>query len=237
MDTVTLVAEQIDDGQRLLDQLRSEGFTVRVACWIKPYDEDRWSLYLASPVVDQEGAAKGYADVLQCLRSLGKVWITGSDIKLIGEKHSLVQEILDLQQRFPGSTSMRPSLALPGGIPVEDIYLYRLDREKIKLYGLVYSGEPSGALHLSFEPHNPNSRLEVESQGSKQTYRAETGIDWVVAAPAGSILERNESGLMRLAWTLHGKRRWSSANTVWSLANLGLHGFSFLEQPGGLETG
>jgi hypothetical protein len=51
MDTVTLVGKQIDDGQRLLDRLGEEGIVVRAACWVKPVEEDRWSLYIATPLM------------------------------------------------------------------------------------------------------------------------------------------------------------------------------------------
>jgi hypothetical protein len=71
MDTVTLVEAQIEDGQRLLDRLVEEGLVVRAACWVKPVEEDRWSLYIATPVVDEKGAAPAYRQVYRVLRSLG----------------------------------------------------------------------------------------------------------------------------------------------------------------------
>ena len=83
MDTVTLVETQIDDGQRLLDQLSDKDFVVKAACWVKPVEEDRWSLYLATPTVDEKGAAAAYRQVFGVLRSLGDAWITDSDIKLV----------------------------------------------------------------------------------------------------------------------------------------------------------
>ncbi len=236
MDAITLVEEQIDDGQRLLAQLSKDRFAVRAAGWIKPANEDRWSLYIASPAVDKHGSAKAYADVLKALRALGNVWITGSDLKLIGESHPLVQDMLSVQQRPSGGAPTRLRIALPGGIPVEDIHLYPLRKERVTIYGLVYSGAPISALHLSLEPHNPNSRLEVGRNGNHDTYPAKTGLDWVVGAPEGAKLERNRIGLMELVWDFHGKPTRSSANEIWSLANLGLHGFSFLQEPEGAEA-
>src|SRR5262249_13210081 len=111
------------------------------------------------------------------------------------------------------------------------VYVYPLGRVEVPIYGLIFRGEPSGALHLSFEPHNPHSRLTIESMGKHDEYPAETGIDWVAAAPEGAKLERNNMGMTALTWDLHGKRMQSSANEVWSLANLGLHGFRFLREP------
>ena len=52
MDTITLVENQIDDGQRLLDRLGEESFAIRAAGWVKPVDEDRWSLYIVTSEID-----------------------------------------------------------------------------------------------------------------------------------------------------------------------------------------
>ncbi|HWY87022.1 MAG TPA: hypothetical protein VNX28_09875 [Gemmataceae bacterium] len=221
-----LVENRIDEGQRLLDQLTGKGIVVQAACWLKPVDQDRWSLAIATPTVDEKGALSAYGQVLPVLRSLGQGWITGSDIKLLGAKHRLVHDLVDLQKRFP-DTPMLSLRELLGGIPVEEVYVYSPRKVKITIYGLVFRGEPSGSLHLSFEPHNPNTRLEVEST----EYPAEIGIDWVVDAPEGATLVRDKAGMMELAWDFRGNRTCSSANEIWTLANLGLHGFRFLHEP------
>lgn len=231
MDTVTLVENQTDDGQRLLDRLREKEFVVRAACWVKPVEEDRWSLWIATPAVDEKGTLAAYRQLVDVLRSLGDSWITSSDIKLVGEKHPVVQDALDILRRFPHRMPTQSPRPLFGGIPVEAVYVYPLGKVNVTIYGLVFRGEPSGALHLSLEPHNPHSSLEVGRGEKRNKYLAETGIDWVVAAPEGAKLERNEIGLMELAWDLRGNRVRSSANEIWSLAKLGLHGFRFLREP------
>jgi hypothetical protein len=231
MDTVALVENQIDAGQRLLDRLGEAGVLVRAACWVKPVEEDRWSLYIATPRVDEKGQLEAYRQLTPALRSLGDDWITGSDVTLVGEKHAIVQDALDTLRRYPHTTPIRSPRSLVGGIPVEEVYVYPLGKTPVTVHGLVFPGEPSGALHLSLEPHNPQSTLTVESMGKRNVYNAKTGIDWVVAAPAGATLERDELGRLVLAWDLHGKRTHSDANEVWSLARLGLHGFRFLREP------
>jgi hypothetical protein len=236
VDTVTLVEVQINDGQRLLDRLKEEGVVVSAACWLKPVEEDRWSLYVATPAVDEKGPMEAYRQVHGVLRSLGNASITSSDIKLIGEKHPVAQEVLDLQQRFPGGipTQFRPPLL--GGIPVEDLYLCPLRKVEVTVYGMIFRGDPLGALHLSLEPHVPRGKLVVESGGQCKEYLAETGRDWEVAAPEGASLERDEIGRMVLTWNLYGRRVKTTANEVWSLAKLSLHGFRFLREPIRPET-
>jgi hypothetical protein len=231
MDTVTLVATQIEDGQRLLDQLCDKGIAVRGACWVKPLEEDRWSLYIATPLVDEKGAAAAYRQVYAVLRSLEDVLISDSDIKLVGEKHPVAHDVLDFQRRYPGRTATLSQSPLFGGIPVEEVYVFPPGKVEVKIFGMVFRGEPSGGLHFSFEEHNPHAKLEVESMGTRKEYHAQTGIDWLVAAPEGAALERTTSGRTELAWTFRGNKRRSSANEVWTLANLGLHGFRFLREP------
>ncbi|MBI1918690.1 MAG: hypothetical protein HYS12_28685 [Planctomycetes bacterium] len=231
MDPVPLVENKLDDGQRLLDRLGEEGVIVRAACWVKPFEEDRWSLYIATPSVDEKGTLEAYRQVNPVLRSLGDDWITSSDVTLVGEKHPLVQDARDILRRFPHRGPIRSPRSLLWGISVEEVYVYPLGKVEVTIYGLVFRGDPVGALHLSFEPHNPHSKLTVGSRGERKEYPAQTGIDWVVAAPEGAKLERNTNGQRVLVWELHGNRMESSANEVWSLANLGLHGFRFLHEP------
>jgi len=122
MDTITLEENQIEDGQRLLDQLSWENVPIRAACWVKPWDQDRWSLYIATPLVEENGITEAYREMLRVLRSLGNLWISDSDIKLIGDKHSITREVLKQQQRFPGRTLMRSRLL--GDLSIEDAYVY-----------------------------------------------------------------------------------------------------------------
>jgi hypothetical protein len=233
MDTVTLVENQIEAGQRLLDQLDKKGFVVRVACWVKPAEEDRWSLYIATPSVDERGKLEAYRQLTPVLRSLGDDWLTSSDVILVGEKHPIVQDVLDLLRRFPHKTPIRSPRSLLGGIPVEEVYVYPLGRTPVTIYHLVFPGAPDVSGILSLDPLLLDGRfsMEVESQGERKEYQGKTGIDCVVAAPEGAKLERDESGDMVLTWDLHGNPMHSGANEVWSLAKLGLHGFRLLQEP------
>jgi hypothetical protein len=130
MDTVTLVGNQIDDGQKLLDRLDRDGVNVLAACWAKPADEDRWSLYIATPVVDEKGAIEAYREVYRVLRAMRSFWITDSDIKLIGEKHPVTKDLLDLLRRHPGVGGAQSTRLLLGGTPTEEVYTYAPPRPR-----------------------------------------------------------------------------------------------------------
>jgi hypothetical protein len=124
VDAVTLVEEQTRDGKRLVDRLRQEGVPVRAAGWVKPTDGDRWSLYLVTPLVDERGPIGAYRDVYRHLRSLGNLWITDSDVKLVGEGHPTAKDLIDLVRRHPGVSPIRSRRPLLGGEPVEEVYVY-----------------------------------------------------------------------------------------------------------------
>src|SRR5437660_1705732 len=107
MDTVALVENQIDNGRKLLTELNKEGFIVRAACWVKPFDEDRWTLYIATPSVDEKGTLEAYRKLNSVLRSVGDDWLTSSDVTLVGGEHPIVKDALDILRRYPHRTPIR----------------------------------------------------------------------------------------------------------------------------------
>jgi hypothetical protein len=123
MDTVTLVDEQISDGERLLDRLRQEGIAVRAAGWVKPADEERWSLLVATPLVDEKGPIGAYREVYRVLRSLEDVRVKDYEVKLVGEGQRAAKDLLEAQPRYPAGLQ-RSRLTSVGGVPVEEVYVY-----------------------------------------------------------------------------------------------------------------
>jgi hypothetical protein len=228
---VKLSQHEIDEGQRLLDRFAADQIPITAAFWVKPTDEDQWSLCVTTPLSNQNARLEGYRQLAHFLESLGNTWLTISDVKLISESDEAIKDVLALRKRFSGWVPNRINLPNPANISIDEMYLYPLGRIEIPIYGLIFRGEPTGGLHLSFSQHNPNSKLIIEKDGKREEYPAQTGIDWLVAAPEGSELERTETGQIAFAWSLHGNRRHSNANEIWSLAKLGLQGFHFLKKP------
>lgn len=234
MDSVILVEDKIEDGMRLLGRLGDAGFVVRAACWVKPAEKDRWSLYIVTPAVDEEGSLAAYGRVNRVLRSIQEewvAWVTSSEIKLLGVNHPVAQALLANQQRFSGKMLTGDQIPYFGGIQVEEVYLYAsMKGNPVKIYGMSFPGAPGDVLHLSLEPHSVHSVLQCESDGQTIEYPAQTGFDWIVAAPEEARLERDTIGRMTLVWDVNGQRKEFSANDVWTFAKLGLHGFRFLNE-------
>jgi hypothetical protein len=97
---------------------------VIIASWVKPVEEDRWSLYIATPLLDEKGAMRAYREVYRVLRSMGNPWVTDSDISLVGHDDPITRDLLDIKKRYPGrlpTRSRRPQL---GSLAVEETYVY-----------------------------------------------------------------------------------------------------------------
>ncbi len=124
MDTDALVENQIDSGQALLTQLAEVGIDVSAACWVRPAEDDRWTLYLSTPLVDQKGPIAAYSEVLRVLRSLEGATLTASDISLVGENHPITGDVLSILRRHSGLVASRAKRSLLGGAPVEEVYVY-----------------------------------------------------------------------------------------------------------------
>ncbi len=116
MDQDTVVSEQRESGQRLIDALAGAGFEVRVALWAKPSDEGKLFLYIASPVVDEQGPAVAYRKVHDVMRRMSDVRIDPLDIRVVGLGDTLAQAALEVTRpRTPGSPfAVRNPTPYPG---------------------------------------------------------------------------------------------------------------------------
>lgn len=124
MDTITLVDELVDDGRRLLSRLVQENIPVTMACWVKPVDRDRWSLYIATPLLDDKGAMRAYREVYRVLRSLENSWVTDSDVSLVGAVDPITRDVLDIRKRSPRKLATRSKRPQLGSLAVEETYVY-----------------------------------------------------------------------------------------------------------------
>ncbi len=121
MDTATLVNERIDEGQQFVEHLRRNGFDVVVAFWVLTTAEERWFLYIATPVVDSEGPAAAYANVTGELSKSQLRWISRSDIRLIESHSPLALEAMAYQSN---SLPTRYGGRKLGNLIIDDAYIY-----------------------------------------------------------------------------------------------------------------
>jgi hypothetical protein len=122
----SLVEMLIDDGKRLIDRLSEEGVAVTAACWLKEAEDSQWFLYLATPLVSEEGATKAaYRRVNTVIRQMPQpFWIDSLEIKLVGAGSPLARAVQDLHSRYPGPSPIPYRGSQLGDINIEAASIY-----------------------------------------------------------------------------------------------------------------
>lgn len=124
MDTDLLVEDQIDDGQRLIDQLTREEFPVLVAFWLRTSEEGQWQLYIASPSIEPEKMGEAYRKVYHSLRQLEPSCVNASDLKLLNGANPVAQAAIRIRDRYSGRSPTRFNGKRLGNLSIEGAYIY-----------------------------------------------------------------------------------------------------------------
>ncbi|WP_293351149.1 MULTISPECIES: hypothetical protein [unclassified Microcoleus] len=108
MGTATLVSQEIEEGQRLIDALNAAGLSVDSALWIYAPEPESWRLMLTSPLYDKKGPLKTYHAILSVFREVEpELKIDWTALVAVSVKDKLIQGLRELQQRFKSSFSGR----------------------------------------------------------------------------------------------------------------------------------
>jgi hypothetical protein len=127
MDQATLVEMQIQDGRRLTDKLAAEGIPVTAAFWAKEGESGQWYLYLATPLVGEDGATRAAyrrvnAVILQAQEDSCR--IDPLEVKVIAPGNPIAKAAAAVRDRQAGigPTWFRGDRL--GGLSVEAAYIY-----------------------------------------------------------------------------------------------------------------
>jgi hypothetical protein len=129
MDTASLVANQIDDGQRLVEELCQGGFPVTAAFWLKASEDSRWRFHVVTPLVDDEGLVQAYRRLHPVVWGMSEPRsIDPLEIRLIGPSNPIAHDVLAILRRVPGprASPIRWGGITLGNVSVEGAYLYAL---------------------------------------------------------------------------------------------------------------
>lgn len=92
MATPVLLDSDIKKGKELVDWLEKSNFDVEAAFWHHDPDEDRYSLWIATPWVDEFGPLQAYGHVRAIMSGLAPSERVASDaIRLVGVTDVLVR--------------------------------------------------------------------------------------------------------------------------------------------------
>jgi len=126
MDQLTLVGNQIEDGQKLVARLVQEGFPVKAAAWVKETDGGFWFLYLVSPVVDRQGPLKAYRRINAVIAELPQesFGIDPFEIKVVGAADAVGKAILSARESSGGRLPSWFRGNRLGEVEIDAAYLY-----------------------------------------------------------------------------------------------------------------
>ena len=125
MDQIALVNQQIDEGRKLLDALRTDGFEVSAACWMQAAEDEQWYLYFASPHVDKQGIGDAYRMVHTLIRGLPTpIGVDPFEVRLVTATDPLVVAINEVYRRNPAPVVKRIAAPNFGGRSIEGAFVY-----------------------------------------------------------------------------------------------------------------
>jgi hypothetical protein len=127
MAQASLVEMQIKEGQTLLERLDHEGIAVTAAGWVKESESGDWYLYLATPLVGEDGATRpAYGRVNAVIRKMEEEGFRMDpfDKKVIGPHDPIAKALATHRQARPGGPPTRFRGSRLGELYVEEAYIY-----------------------------------------------------------------------------------------------------------------
>ena len=124
MDFPVLVAVGVYRGQDLVNQLISHGIQIAAAFWGQVTEEGRWTLYLATDLVQQKGIHAAYLTIFDLNKKMPEPKIGNDDITLIDPSDPMAQMIIALQQHYRIQNPTWTGPQRTGSAELRDAYLY-----------------------------------------------------------------------------------------------------------------
>jgi hypothetical protein len=126
MDQGPLVEAQVTDGKRLLERLAEEGIAVTAAGWLKESENGRWYLYIATPLVGEDGDAwEAYRRIRSVIRELPQpFWTNRFPIRAVEGSGPFAKAVQQLWQRGRGLSVIRLGEGSIGEIGIDGAYIY-----------------------------------------------------------------------------------------------------------------
>jgi len=124
METLRGVETQIEDGQRLIDQLIRDGIEVTAAFWVRTSEEGLPQLYIASPSFNPDKMGEAFRDVYASLNTLTDCAVTPADLLLIDGANPIARAAVALRDRHSGRSPTRYHGQRLGSLPVVEATIY-----------------------------------------------------------------------------------------------------------------
>jgi hypothetical protein len=127
MAQATLVEMQIKEGQILIERLAHEGIAVTAAGWVKESESGDWYLYLATPLVGEDGGTKAaYRRVNALIRKMEEegFGMDPFDKKVLGPHDPIAMDMVAHREARPAGPPTRFRGNRLGELAVDEASIY-----------------------------------------------------------------------------------------------------------------
>jgi hypothetical protein len=128
MATATLVSQEIEEGQKLIDALNEAKLSIDSALWLYTSDSETWRLMLASPTCDSKGSLEAYKEILPIFHQVDpKLKIDWTSLVAVSPTHELIKALRQLQKGWDIDLSgKRLTNNMINMMLIEDSYVYQI---------------------------------------------------------------------------------------------------------------
>ena len=120
-----LVEEQIENGRRLIPELRRPPFDLKLAYRRYLEDSESWRLFLATDLVETDGPRRAYQVLSETVRGMSPPpEFSPSELSVIGPHQPIVRALQDLIAKYPAPLVTRIRNAPLGDEFVDEVYVY-----------------------------------------------------------------------------------------------------------------
>jgi hypothetical protein len=125
VDQETLVINRIDEARKLLDSLSEEQpLVVSDAFWMDSLEDDKWTLYIASPKIEEIGITGGYSALILTLKAHPEIQLDVDDILPRSTDDPTVVEVLNAIRRCSAIEAFQLGGVFLKGHFVQRAYIY-----------------------------------------------------------------------------------------------------------------
>lgn len=129
MAKTSLVEPDIAGGARLVEALDRDGLEVKAAFWFFIPELSVWRLFLASPIVVEQGRRAAYERVQEVLRQLSAAGVEApslDEISAVPPDNGIVRLLSSAVHTGPGISEIRFTSNTINGVFIEDAVIYRV---------------------------------------------------------------------------------------------------------------
>jgi hypothetical protein len=119
----SLVNEQIVAGDEFARDF-NDFVSIAAAFWINPADTDAWSLYVASPEINDDNIRDAYSEVLKRIARGKNQWLDAFQVKLLNSSDPLAAQVVEIRNRHPLKIATHYNGSSIAGTAIDGAYIY-----------------------------------------------------------------------------------------------------------------